>query len=65
MAANHEVNRRFERLRERLVSLSTSMDNLVDKHEALQQKFDTLVATLQRARALLASRESENDLGRA
>ena len=65
MAANHEVNRRFERLRERLISLNMSMDNLVDKHEALQEKFDTLVATLQRARALLVGRESDNDVGRA
>jgi hypothetical protein len=65
MAANHEVNRRFQRLRERLVSLNTSMDNLVDKHEALQEKFDSLVATLHRARALLAGRESENGVGRA
>ena len=58
MAANHEVHRRFERLRERSASVNRSMDNLVEKHEALQRKFDALVATLQRARTLLAGREA-------
>jgi hypothetical protein len=58
MAANHEVHRRFERLRERFVSVNRSMDNLTERHEALLEKFDALVATLQRARALPAGREA-------
>jgi imidazoleglycerol phosphate dehydratase HisB len=57
MAANHEVNWRFERLRERFLVLHEAMDNLRDKHHALEARFDTLATALQRALMLLAERE--------
>jgi hypothetical protein len=57
VAANQEVNRRFERLREQAVVLKSSMDGLNDKHTVLQERFDTLLGALQRALALLAGRE--------
>jgi hypothetical protein len=54
LAANHEVNRRFERLRDRFTTVNRSMDSLNVKHDALQARFDKLVIVLQRVLTLLA-----------
>ena len=54
LAANQEVNRRFERLRERFTAMNRSMDSLSVKHDALQGRFDKLVVVLQRVLTLLA-----------
>ena len=43
IAANHEVNRRFERLRERFLVLNRSTQSLNEKHDGLQERFDKLV----------------------
>jgi hypothetical protein len=58
VAANHEVNRRFERLRERFVVVNRSMQGLNDKHHLLQERFDKLVVVLQRVLTLLAGPEA-------
>jgi hypothetical protein len=54
LAANHEVNRRFERLRDRFTAVNRSVDSLNVKHDALQTRFDKLVVVLQRVLTLLA-----------
>ena len=54
LAASHEVNRRFERLRDRFTAANQSMDSLNTKHDALQERFDKLVVVLERVLALLA-----------
>jgi hypothetical protein len=54
MAANHEVIRRFERLRERSMVLNRSRESLNEKHKALQERFDKLLVVLQRVLTLLA-----------
>jgi hypothetical protein len=58
IAANHEVNRRFERFRERFVAVNRSLESLNNKHDALQQRFDKLVVVLQRVLTLLAGPEA-------
>jgi len=58
LVANHEVNRRFERRRERFVEMNLSVESLTYKHAALQERFDTLVAARQRAQALLEGHET-------
>jgi hypothetical protein len=57
LAANHEVNRRFGRLRDRFTAVDRSMDSLNVKHDALQARFDKLVLVLQRVLTLLAGPE--------
>jgi hypothetical protein len=58
LAANHEVNRRFERLRERTATLSKSVESLKEKHDALQTRFDKMLTVLQRVLTLLAGPEA-------
>jgi hypothetical protein len=54
MAANQEVLRRFERLRERLMVANRAKESLNEKHNALQERFDKMVVVLQRVLTLLA-----------
>ena len=58
MAANHEVTRRFERLRERFLLLNKSLDCLKEKHDVLQERFDKMLTVLQRVLALLVGPEA-------
>ena len=58
MAANHEVNRRFERLRERSLLLKKSLAAGQEKHDRLQERFDKMLTVLQRVLALLAGPEA-------
>ncbi len=58
LAANHEVNRRFERLRDRFLVLNKSLETLNEKHVVLQQRFDKMLTVLQRVLALLAGPEA-------
>jgi hypothetical protein len=58
MAANHEVNRRFERLRERFLVLNKSLESANEKHHVLQERFDKMLTVLQRVLGLLAGPEA-------